>query len=124
MQIQRNSLHFLRISFDIILLTISFIAAAYFANVHFPDKTQVDEFFLYFALLSVWFFSSKSTALYDEFRSRNFSFELITVCKNVAVQAVSAVILIFFIKEAQLSRTFVVLYTIILTVSLSLEKYT
>ena len=51
------------------------------------------------ALAVVWFLRGKATGLYDEYRSRNFSFELISLLKNILFQALSAVIILFIIKR-------------------------
>ena len=79
MQINRTSLYLTRIFFDIILLIVSFLLSAYLSVKDYNFLRNVNAQFLLLALLVVWYFSSKSTELYDDFRSRNFSHELIAL---------------------------------------------
>lgn len=123
MHVYRNSLRFLRFSTDIAILILCFVLA-FVTNPGFgSNQSSIDEYLLFTLLLGVWGFSSRTTGLYDEFRSRNFSFELIALLKNVAVQAICAVVILFFLKETALSRFFVTLYSISLAIFISLEKY-
>jgi Undecaprenyl-phosphate glucose phosphotransferase len=62
----------------------------------------------------IWFFSSNSTKLYDDFRSRNFSIELMTLFKNVFVQLMAAIIILYLMNEIYLSKTFSFVYAFVL----------
>ncbi len=112
----RTYLHFFRQFFDYSLIIISFIAAGLLSagNVELIAEHQVNEILLLILLLVTWFFSSLTTNIYDEFRARNFSFELVVLVKNILVQTIVLIILIFLIKEIKLSRLFVFYYTSVL----------
>ncbi len=79
MQINRTSLYLTRIFLDITILILSFILSAYLTVKDFNFLISVNAQFLLLSLLVIWYISSKSTKLYDEFRSRNFSHELIAL---------------------------------------------
>ena len=110
MQLFRTTLYFLRIGLDIIILIFTCILAAYLSTTGFNFFKEVNAQFLVLSLAIIWFFTSKSTGLYDEFRSRNFSFELIIVIKNCFIQGISTIIILFLLNEKSYSRYFVVLY--------------
>ncbi len=123
MQLFRTTLYFLRIGSDIIILVIICILSAYLSADNFDFLRNVNAQFLILSLAVIWFFTSKSTGLYDEFRSRNFSFELIIIIKNCFVQAVSAILILFLLNEKTFSRYFVILYMGGTFVAISTEKF-
>ena len=123
MQVQRSSLSLLRVILDSIFIIASFIFAYYVERGKQPILSN-SHFILLFLLFSGWFIYSRSVGMYDEFRSRNFSFELISLIKVVYVQALTAIVGIFFIKEIDLSRTFILSYSISLLVFVGLQKFT
>ncbi|MGE5680116.1 MAG: undecaprenyl-phosphate glucose phosphotransferase [Bacillota bacterium] len=123
MQIQHRRFYITRITADLLIIVVSFIIACFFSMYsQDPGLRAIDYFFLLMLIL-VWLFSSKVTFLYDEFRSRNYSFELITVIKNVLIQSLSAIVFIFLVKEVPFHRGFVVRYSAMLLLFLSMEKY-
>lgn len=123
MQIQRTSLISLRAFLDALSIVVAFIIAemaekgshSLFSNTHF---------LLLAVLFLSWFVYSRSIGLYDEYRSRNFSFELISLIKVIYVQAITAIVGIFFIKEIELSRTFALAYSISLLGISTIQKFT
>ena len=74
-------------------------------------------------LTIVWFYSSRITNLYEDFRTSNFSFELVPIIKNVLTQAIASVILIYMLKEFHQSRVFVIYFAFILFVLVSVQKF-
>ncbi len=122
MQIYRTSLYFLRISVDIIIIITAFIISAYLSYPAFRFFVNTNAQFLLLALLIIWFFTTKATGLYDEFRSRNISFEIITVIKDIIVLLGSSMIILFLLKEYNLSRSFIGSFSISLLFLLSIEK--
>ncbi|MEI7811685.1 MAG: undecaprenyl-phosphate glucose phosphotransferase [Ignavibacteria bacterium] len=123
MQMQRKFVHTSRMTADLLFLILSFIGARAASrdykllSLDFFDITSI------IVLGFVWFFSSRITGLYDEFRSCNFSFEFISLIKNVLAQSLAAIVFIFFIKELSLSRMFIINYSLFLITSVSIEKY-
>ena len=123
MHIYRTSLYLFRVFFDVVLIIAAFIVSAIVSLPGFSFFDQTNAEFLLLCLLGVWFFSSRTTGLYDEFRSRNYSYELLLIVKNICAQVVSAIIILFLIKESELSRFFVLIYSGLLLILLGLSKY-
>ncbi|MCB0834422.1 MAG: undecaprenyl-phosphate glucose phosphotransferase [Bacteroidetes bacterium] len=112
MQLYRQSLHILRVATDFLALTIAFqLSISYIVQFKQWRPMIASDNFLLLALLVVWFFSSRNTALYDDFRTTNFSFEVVAVLKNTLIQTISCVCILFLMKDITLSRTFVLVYT-------------
>ncbi len=59
---------------------------------------------------------------YEDFRSRNFSHELIALIRSIFVQIISAIIILFLLKEDRLSRTFIILFSTTSLILMSTEK--
>ncbi|NMB82290.1 MAG: hypothetical protein GYA14_10775, partial [Ignavibacteria bacterium] len=121
----RTYLHFSRQLLDYLLIIISFIISGYFSttDILFFKQNQLNELFLMLTLIITWYLSSSYTKLYDEFRSRNFSFEMIILFKNILIQLISVIVIIFVIKEIKYSRLFVLYYIFSLFILLLTQKY-
>ena len=61
--------------------------------------------------------------IYDEFRSRDFTVEIINVIRTAFLLAIFTIVVIFFIKDIYLSRTFVVVFLTSSLLLLILEKF-
>lgn len=122
MQVYRKSLYLFRITIDIIILIISFVISGRESVVNFRFFKEVNNQFLLLSLIIIWFFTSRATNLYDEFRSRNVTFEIIALIKNVTVILISSIIILFLLKEEKLSRYFVVIFSVLNIVLLGVEK--
>ncbi len=123
MHIHRKSLYVLRFIADIGALSIAFMVSAAFYQTRYHIELTNRDYFLLFSLVAVWFFSAKITDVYDEFRSRHFTSEFIALFKNVLIQVIASVFILFFIKTHPLSRTFVFLYASCSLVLLATERY-
>jgi putative colanic acid biosynthesis UDP-glucose lipid carrier transferase len=120
----RKTLHTFRFTVDIFLLGISFIAALYLSSYNLKKMfNHPDVYFIIGALTIVWFYSSRITDLYEDFRTKNFSFELVPIMKNVIAQAFACVSMLFLLKESYGSRLLVVYFTFILFVLVTVQKY-
>ena len=122
MQINRTSLYLTRIFLDIIILIFAFTLSAYLSVSNYNFFKNINGQFLLLSLCIIWFFSSKNTKLYDDFRSRNFSHELIPLLRNIFIQIISAIIILFLLKEYRLSRQFIILFSLALLIFIGLEK--
>ncbi|PJA98350.1 MAG: undecaprenyl-phosphate glucose phosphotransferase [Ignavibacteriales bacterium CG_4_9_14_3_um_filter_30_11] len=122
MQINKTFLYLTRIFLDITILIFTFILSAYLSVSNYNFFNNVNGQFLLLLLCVIWVSSSRSTKLYDDFRSRNFSHELIPLLRNIFIQIISAIIILFLLKEYRLSRQFIILFSIILLVSIGFEK--
>lgn len=123
MQIYRKSLYIVRFSVDIAILLISYISSLFIALGETKFDLNIKTHFLGLALSLVWFFSTKASHLYDEFRSRNYIIEIISVAKNVIVQVIAAIVILFSMVEFNMPRTFVIAYGIILISLLAVNRY-
>lgn len=123
MQIQRNAIYFIRITSDLIILVSVFLSSVILFRNPVITGLSINEYYILFTLIVSWFLFSKSIGLYDEFRSRNFSFEIVSLTKVILSQALTAIVIIFLIKDVYLSRLFVLYYSIILIIILILQKY-
>lgn len=123
MVVNKNSIYHLRIVSDLLLLNVSFIIAGIVA--HSLEQMLVTTSLFYLAIIQnlVWIFTAKSTKLYDDFRSRDYSYELIRISRNTVIQLITAIIYLFFIKERLFDRYFITVYIIILWSSISLKSY-
>lgn len=119
----KNTFYLLRVFSDYITLLMGFIIAVIITYNKIIFQLTTNEAFLFLLLSVVWYVRGKAIGLYDEYRSRNFSFELIALIKNILFQSLSAVIILFIIRDISLNRYFVFVYTTILLIMLSLEKF-
>jgi len=104
------------------LIIIAFIISARIAQPGYDFLKETNGQFLILSLLVIWYVSTKSTRLYDEFRSRNISFELIAFLKNLIIILISTMVILFLLKEEDLSRGFVILFNFFILILLSIEK--
>jgi len=123
MQIQRKFFTSVRLGLDAFILILTFILILLAVSGMPFVKLTGYNFSLLFVLLVVWYFSSQITDLYDDFRSRNYSYELIILAKNIFFQIIVAVIVLFLLNENTISRKFVFTYGLGLFVSLGIQKY-
>lgn len=123
MQNYRTSLYLFRIVLDIFLIIAVFLVSATISLPGYNFLKETNSQLLLLSLLVIWFFSTRATGLYDEFRSRNYSYELILVIKNIVMQIFSVIIVLFLLKEHDLSRHFVVRFSSILFVAICFEKF-
>lgn len=118
----RKSLSLFQITADMFLIIIAFIISARIAQPGYDFLKETNGQFLVLSLLVIWYVSTKSTRLYDEFRSRNISFELIAFFKNLIIILISTMVILFLLKEEDLSRGFVILFNFFILILLSIEK--
>lgn len=118
----QKSLRYIRL-----LLDISTIVPAYFITVwmEFYPKTPVFSYKIFFILIFlvlVWPASATFSDAYDEFRSRNFTFEIASVVKNVFIQSIAAIVILFFAKHKRFDETFILIYPTLLFLLLFVNK--
>lgn len=110
--------YILRLGADLLLLLISFTLAAFFAKRHFGILPSFfffewEEWVLLVTLISTWFISARFTGLYLELHFRIFQHEILAFLKMVLIQALTAVLFLFFWKTLVLSRFFIALYIVL-----------
>ena len=123
MQIYRTSLYLFRIIVDVIIIIAVFLTSAELSSAEFNFLASANAQLLLLLLLIIWYLASRSTGLYHEFRSRNFSFEVIGLAKNVIVLFISTIMILFMLKEENLSRYFVAIFSLVCFLALGTEKF-
>jgi len=121
MHLPQKSLRVIQYSLDFFSLLVSFILAFFCctSNNELTIKIQ----FIALLLILNWFLFANIFKLYDEFRSRDFSFELIAILKTISFQLIGIIILIFLVNEYNLRRTFIFVYSASLTILVVTQKY-
>jgi Undecaprenyl-phosphate glucose phosphotransferase len=118
-----KSLKVFQLTADIITITFCFYFLVIELRGYSFTTLRYNQHLFYFILAVTWIFSSERTRLYDDFRSRNFSNEIILVIKNVLIQIFAAMIISFSIKELRVNRSFVVVYAGTLLIMILLQKF-
>ncbi len=124
---QRKSRKYLENGGDILVLIISFLVCSFLAKRHAgiaggSFRPGVNEIFFLLFLVLVWNFGSRIFGLYDVFRFKSLTTELIALGKNILLQLFSVVAILFMYKSQILSRFFVFTYCIMLLALLLLRK--
>ncbi len=127
MQALRKTYLYLKISIDLLLLAISYSISSFLVNYRIDSDTkfldiETEEILLFVVFYLIWYFSAKASGLYDEFRSRTTSFELIAVFKCSSIQLISAVFILYMTNILVISRFFVVTYFLLQLILISLWK--
>lgn len=122
MIVNKRSLYLFRLISDLILLNAAFIIAAIAAQSWDILIERDHMFILQLALNIVWFFFSKVFNFYDDTNSRYFAFQFVNIIKNVFIQALSSIIFIFLVKEDLFTRNFIVIYSLLIVVFVSLRN--
>ncbi len=121
MIVNKKSLHNLKVIADLTLLNASFFIAAVLAQ---SLETLFEKNFLFILLLIqnfLWYFSSRTTRFYDEFGNRYFSYQIINLLKLVFLQLLAAILFIFIAKENLFTRNFILFYSFLLPVLVSIR---
>ena len=114
MIIGRKNFRLIRTILDAFCILISFLGAAAIAQ-PWQILTGRTYMFLLPVLLSVtWYFSANLTGYYEDFTSRFYPYQALTILKNVMVLAGTSIVFIFLIKEDLYTRNFVVVFSLLL----------
>lgn len=114
-----SAFYFMHLLADLSVISLAFVGAAFFSQ-SVSTNYYLDFSFLGF-LLTLWYFSARSYALYSIHTQGTQVRELFNVLNCVAIQLLGAVLFIFVLKVSY-SRTFVLLYGMLLAASLPLSK--
>ncbi len=123
MHFQRQTLYFLRFTVDAACLFLAFFFSIQFLEESPSRELSMGEALFFMLLVFVWIISVRVTGLYNEFRSRNFSYELISIFKNISIQIIGAVFILFVLRDIALPRKFILLYALYLLAFLSVERF-
>ena len=117
----KKSIYYLRLFLDLALLNASFIIAAALAQPFEILLSRTHMFVLLMALNFLWYFTANVVSFYEDFGVRLYSFQFTNIFKIVIVQAITSVIFIFITKENLFTRNFILYYTFLLIISVSLR---
>lgn len=113
---------------DLIAILLALLLSALYSIspyvIHHSKYTlaNLDLQYIYFLLSIVWYFSTQSTRLYDDPRSKLYSVDAYNILKNIFFQLICLILLLFVIKERALTRTFVLVYFALVTVFIIMGK--
>ncbi|MBN2571476.1 MAG: undecaprenyl-phosphate glucose phosphotransferase [Ignavibacteriales bacterium] len=123
MNFYRKSLSLLRLILDFICLGAAYVLAIFLASEKLLFDLDYKYQIVFIILIFIWYFTFHSTKLKSDFRGQFFTFEILSILKNVIIQIISLILLLFIIKEEDLTRLFVLYYFIISFFLLLVQKY-
>jgi putative colanic acid biosynthesis UDP-glucose lipid carrier transferase len=129
MQNRKKTERYLKNGSDILLLMLSFLGSAFLAKNYagiaagFFSLAGWEIYFLLFLCL-VWNIGARILGLYDELRMRALRIELLALGKNIMLQILFTVLILFVRKTHVLSRFFILAFFSLLLVSLAFWKIT
>lgn len=92
------------------------IAGVYLGAAQLSGRSLLEVDILILTGISIgWYFSSKLTNLYNEFRTVTFIDELLVLLPNLLSQFLLLALSLFFLKDENCTRAFTLIYTLILT---------
>ena len=104
---------------DILFLGVSF----YFAVLISHKEMSNNQLLIPVILMFIWYFTSKYTNLYDDFRTTTFVEELLVVIPNILFQLISIGFIYFIINDHAFVRTLTMFYILLLSLLLTIKKY-
>ena len=110
---------YLRLITDFIVILLCFVASMQFSGrgLHRTD------YLLLIILLVTWYFATKISNLYDEFRTEKFVGELLLILQNVVIMVLVAGQVFFTLNQMAYARTFVLYFAISISGILILKNY-
>jgi len=119
---RKNIIYYIRyfLDFIVILLALNIAYIINYNKIFLASHPQ--SIFIYFILCLTWYIIAKKNNLYEDFRSRNFSFEIVLIIKSVSYLFVNLII-ILFLSKINLSRLFLFSNLIVLMILLIVEKF-
>ena len=115
-----NKISYIRFFTDISVLVGVFLLASYWSGHSFDGRLDLVILIL---LVVGWYFSTKMSNSYDDFRTEQFVGELLLILQNVLIQSILAGQLFFLTNKYEYARTFVAIYVIILGAVLVVKNY-
>jgi putative colanic acid biosynthesis UDP-glucose lipid carrier transferase len=116
MIVNKKSIYIFRLLGDLLLLNSAFLLSAIFAQ---SWEILLDRNYMFFLLIGLdllWIVTSNYFGFYDDFQSRNFPVQFVTILKNTVLQILATVFFIFLAKEDLFTRYFIIYYALLLIV--------
>jgi len=117
----RKSIYYLRLFLDLIILNCSFIISAVLAQPFQILLHKTHMFVLLAGLNFLWYFISNVINFYEDYSTKYFIYRFTGIVKIVAVQVLTTVLFVFFVKELLFTRNFILFYTAFLLILISLR---
>ncbi len=108
-----------RLVADVMLVMLSYMVAANFTH---RTLQQVDVLIIS-GMGMGWYFSSRLTDLYNEFRTVTFIDEILALLPNLLSQFLILVVSLFFLKDYDYTRSFTLAYVAVLGSTVLLKMY-
>lgn len=119
MIVNKKSIRLFRLSADILLLNISFAAAAVLAQ-SLQILMQRNYMFILLLILNIiWYYTTRLSGFYDDFSVRYFAYHFVNIIKSVLWQVLAAIIFIFAVKEDLFTRNFILYNSALLMILIS-----
>ncbi|AWV98033.1 undecaprenyl-phosphate glucose phosphotransferase [Arcticibacterium luteifluviistationis] len=101
-----------------------FLTGCFFLSMQLSGRGILEsDIIILIVLLSGWYFSTKISNLYDEFRTETFVGELLLILQNVVIQVFIAGQLFFLLNQSNFARTFVLYYASSILIALIVKNY-
>jgi putative colanic acid biosynthesis UDP-glucose lipid carrier transferase len=110
----KKSIYYIRLLSDLILLNISFIAAAVLAQSLKTLLLKNHMFVLEAGVNFIWLYFANVINFYDESNDRSLSLQTVNIIKSLVTQGLTVIIFIFLFKENLFTRNFIIIYLILL----------
>ena len=117
----KKSIYYLRLFLDLIILNISFVAAAILAQSLQILLHKTHMFVLLAGLNFLWYFISNVINFYEDYSTKYFIYQFTGIIKSVVIQVLATVFFVFFVKELLFTRNFIILYAAFLLIFVSLR---
>lgn len=115
--------YYLRIISDIVITCSVFFWAGVVFHVQVPVLDTTGLMMSTFMIGLTWFVSSKVNQLYDDFRSRDFSHELVAIMKNMIAQVIVAIVLFYVVRLDIMNRTQLLAFALFSSVGVTIKSY-
>lgn len=122
-------IYMLYLSVDLIAILLALLVSAVFSispyvipysNQYTLANLEIRNIYLLLAIL--WYFSARSTGLYDNSRYKMYSIDAYNILKNIFFQIVCLMLVFFIIKERALTRIFFIVYFSLVTIFIFFGK--
>jgi putative colanic acid biosynthesis UDP-glucose lipid carrier transferase len=120
---RQSFVRYFRLLTDITFISTNYFLCNFIVFEKGFDKLNVLDFGVLFFILILWYFSSKKTELYDEFRISRFYAEIFRLANNVSIQVLFLIIITFVLNKSNDYRLFIIVFGISIFLILSIQKY-
>ena len=121
MIVNQRSKYYLRLFLDLVLLNMIFIVSAILAQSFQILIARNYMFILLAGINFMWYFASNVNSFYEDNHIHSFSYQFSNILKNVFVQIITAILFIFIAKEDLFTRNFIIYFSLLLTLVISLR---